>query len=58
MAQDHNNSNDNNDLFNRIVDSDPFLKCFFASSRPIVAAMTEEEIDRFINTINKIGKGK
>jgi hypothetical protein len=55
---DYSDSNNNNALFNTIVDSDPFLKGFFASSRPIVDAMTKEERDRFVNKIIEIGKGK
>ena len=62
MAHDHNtanrNDNDNNDLFNKIVDSDPFLKGFLASSRPIVEAMTKEERDCFVNRLIEIGKGE
>ncbi len=58
MARDHNNSNDNNDLFNTIVDSDPFLRGFFASSRPIIEAATEEERERFVNEMIRIGKGE
>lgn len=50
--------NNKNDLFNKMVDSNPFLKNVFASSRPIVEAMTDEERERFVNKIMEIGKGK
>jgi len=55
-----NNStnNDNNDLFNTMVEGNPFLRGYFASSRPIIEAMTKEERERFANTVIEIGKGK
>ncbi len=51
-------SNDNKSLFNSIIDSDPFLRNFCASSRPIIEAATKEENERFVNAIIKIGKGE